>query len=653
MLRAKESPIIVYCNKHPTGRSLTYFYHVVPTMSFFVFSQQRVKFPASSSDPPRGSPPLKPFRHLATFLVPLLLYSLAFLTVVSHPVAALDFRNVTKNTQFDYFGSVGELEPQVATMFVDNEGVYASDIDNDHRSELLLLGGEELVLYEYTGSHFRRTHALPSLEKTKYNAAVFTDVDKDGFRDLVLVPQSGHILLLKNDGGSFRIARKFSKPNLRAGIGATAGDFNGDGCPDVLVLQYGPGSTRTPKKQKQYRYGAQFRNLENDNGHRNHLLTGDCSTLEHDPRPVFDRRHWSLAGSFVDVSGNGLTDIHVANDFYRDSLYVAQSDGSFHHRYLGPFTSRNGMSSTVTDFNQDGSPDLFVSNIHLPETSQIFERQRFITRISADPDGHNALINKGKGNFVDRAEEIGVRTGGWGWAAVWADLTNNFSPELLQGLQNHLAVPPSARQMNLSDPNVKAFLNDYYNHRPIPPSTQSSHPYFDEFKYWVGYPNVWSSSPGNPTSYGSHPISNSEFGRLNARGLTTLDYDLDGDLDVAVAQFLNSFRIFRNETNSRSLNRSNWIKVHFEYPELGGRLLLERNGDSLTRPVTSRTDYASQQPATYHVGIGKNDLLDQLKILDHGIGSPRTVRDLPARSLVIVGEDDLQIFAGEEWIPDQ
>jgi hypothetical protein len=136
---------------------------------------------------------------------------------------------------------------------------------------------------------------------------------------------------------------------------------------------------------------------------------------------------------------------------------------------------------------------------------------------------------------------------------------------------------------------------------------------------------------------------------MNARGITSLDYDLDGDLDLIVAQFLNSYRVFRNETNKTSLENTGWIKVHFAFPELGGRLILHRDGNRLVRPVTSRTDYASQQPATFHVGLGAHDRLDRLMIKDHGSLDSRTLEDLETGDLVLVGDDTLETLSKKEW----
>lgn len=553
------------------------------------------------------------------------------------------FRNVTHDLGLDYFGNIGELDPQVATMFVDNEGIYAADIDNDARTEFLLLGEDRPKLYGFNGRQFESLELLPAeIQNKKINAAVFTDYNKNGFPDLILVPQTGKITLLKNNSGIFRLDRYLSEPDLESGIGATAGDYNSDGCPDVFVIQYGKGSTSTPLKQKRYRYGARYRNLSTDNGHQNVLLTGNCKTLQYDSRSIFERKHWSLATSFADLNRNGRTDLHVANDFGQDSIYWAESDGTFHHQYLGIQSDRNGMSSTVIDVNQNGFPDLFVSNIYLSPDNDIFDHDRFTSRISVDPQGHNLFVNQKNRTFEDRAEHYSLRKGGWGWSVATGDFNHNFRTDLIQGLQNHLAVPPTARQMNLADKDIEKFINRYHHHRPIPDRIQKNRSLFEQFYFFLGYPSVWVQETSGSSPYTRLRDASRRFGRLNTRGIISADFDFDGDLDLLVSQFLNEFRVFRNDMAEVRNHPDRWLKIDFDYPGRGGKLLISTGNDTRTIPITSRTDFASQEPHIYHVGFPESPDTISLTLTDH-FKSTIIRRNISPGSIVHVGDQELTV----------
>lgn len=526
----------------------------------------------------------------------------------------LHFSRVTDKVGLNYNSENRDVKPHLAVSSVDNDGVYVGDVNGDRWIDVLVTGGTQPALFINDNGTFRRDKSFPTFE-AKITAATFVDFDRDQDRDLILIPQKGHIRLLSNDTSGFRKAGKVPKPRLETGIGASVGDFNRDGCPDLFVIQYGPGYKRNTRKQKRYRRGADYRYLEKDNGGQNHLLKGDCEGgFELVESPTFERAHWSLATSFVDVNQDGLMDIHVANDFYRDSLYLAQENGDFVHQYLGYSTSRNGMSSQVTDFNHDSFPDLFVSNIFLSRSSDFIDWDYFTTNVTLSPFGHNALINEIRtdtsGFFRDRAEEYNLKRGGWGWSATWGDFDGDFNRELIQGHQNYLAISSTLEHIRLKDKRVNQFVRKYQKNTRIPLEVRTQDPLFSSIKYWLGYPSVWSRTESS--SRGFHQKLGYEFGlsRLNTRGMVNIDYDRDGDLDLIVSQFERPVEVYENRTDK---NDTNYIKIHVKIPEFGGTIRLEQEEEKRFIHVTARNDFSSQEPNVYLFGLGESRTLDELQ----------------------------------------
>lgn len=133
---------------------------------------------------------------------------------------------------------------------------------------------------------------------------------------------------------------------------------------------------------------------------------------------------------FFDANGNGLQDLYVVSgggqlfqtrEAFRDRLYINLGDGEFRLAEASlPNILTNGSVVKVSDFNGDGSRDLFVGGRSMP------------WRYGLSPKSA-LLLNDGDGNFENVTqqiapdlEEIGMVTD-----AVWADFTGNGFEDLI------------------------------------------------------------------------------------------------------------------------------------------------------------------------------------------------------------------------------
>lgn len=245
----------------------------------------------------------------------------------------------------------------------DDGAVFVTDYDNDGWQDVLAIGGETPVLFENANGTFTESGALPKLPyggETVLKSALVFDHDNDGWEEIVFVPANGPLVFLENDGGELLIANAGLPDHIEWATGAEAADFDGDGCLDLYVIQSGDWTSTVPNRSKR---GATDPG-ERDNGRHNLMFRGTCGKngFERVNGSATEARHWSLATSAVDFTGDGRPDIHVANDFYHDMLYVNQGNGTFDSRPL-PDTNRHGMASDVGDVNGDGRPDIFVDDV--------------------------------------------------------------------------------------------------------------------------------------------------------------------------------------------------------------------------------------------------------------------------------------------------
>lgn len=123
--------------------------------------------------------------------------------------------------------------------------------------------------------------------------------------------------------------------------------------------------------------------------------------------------------AFIDYNQNGLMDIYIANGSFHEIISSGEHPGTLTSNVLyenlgnGRFINRTELSGvgdtgysmavTVADFNNNGYPDIFVSNY-----------------------GPNKLYrNNGNGTFTDISNRAGVAGNESTAGAVWLDYNNN------------------------------------------------------------------------------------------------------------------------------------------------------------------------------------------------------------------------------------
>jgi len=503
----------------------------------------------------------------------------------------VDFEEVNASTGLEYRAT------RDTTHGNSRAGVYVADYNNDDFPDVLAIGGDRPVLFENADGTFERSDALPAVEFAVH-AALFFDYDNDGWTDLLLFRPYGSPVFFENRRGAF--ARRevgLGEANFSVPTAASAADYDGDGCLDLLVVQNGDWRTEIPRKERMAARQQSDEStlpanvaVEEDNGAPNRLFRGDCEEFEEVSEDAgIGGERWSLAASFTDLTGNGLPDIHVANDYNYDYVYVNEG-GTFRERKVGR-TNRHGMSSEVADFNGDGRMDIFVTNIRF-ETEKPIER----SFDSLNTRGNNLLVNRGDGRFVSREAAYGVSVGGWGWAAAAEDLDNDGDLDLVHATQ--------------------VYANETVN--GVRTETVRT------------YPRVWS---GENRTF--RPLNASEVGLKpsDGRGMAALDFDRDGDRDLVVADPGGRFKLYENRGAS-----GGWVQISVRgtdrVPALGADVTVRADGATSHRVVNARADFWSQDSRTLHVGVGNAETVSvRVEWTD---GTTRTFEDVPVDERVAV-----------------
>lgn len=193
--------------------------------------------------------------------------------------------------------------------------------------------------------------------------AVFVDVDLDGRLDLYVANDETMNFLFRNlGGGRFEDISLVSgtgfdgQGNPQGGMGADAGDLDGDGLPDLVVANY------------ENEMNAYYRNLGSG-------VFDDLSASSGFGPPAVNFVGFGL--DLLDADNDGDLDAFIANGHvfekpqrqgttYAERPFLMWNDGAgrFRERGCGEVFTREyvGRGSAVADYDNDGDPDVAVSN---------------------------------------------------------------------------------------------------------------------------------------------------------------------------------------------------------------------------------------------------------------------------------------------------
>ncbi len=192
---------------------------------------------------------------------------------------------------------------------------------------------------------------------------LFFDYDGDGKPDLYVANDEMLNFLFHNLGGnrfedvSVISGTAFDASGAPQGsMGVDAGDLTGSGLPDLAVANF------------DYEINSLYRNLGSG-------LFEDASVSSGFASP--ERNHVGFGLNFLDVDGDGALDAFIANGHimekprrqgvtYAEKNFLLWNDGrgKFHEQGCGPAFEKAyvGRGSAVADYDNDGDPDIAVSN---------------------------------------------------------------------------------------------------------------------------------------------------------------------------------------------------------------------------------------------------------------------------------------------------
>lgn len=521
--------------------------------------------------------------------------------------------------------------------FYNGGGVAIGDINNDGLADVFLtsnMGNNQLYLNKGNWQFEDISQKAGLRQDSMWSTGVvFADVNNDGWLD-IYVCNSGHMkdgnrknkLYINNRNLTFTDSAAAYGLDIKAYTTQVSFfDYDMDGDLDCFMINNSPIPINTlgyanrrdlPEHQwpvADFLKGGGDHLWRNDNGHFTEVTrqAGIHGSL----------MSFGLGVSVGDVNNDGYPDVFVSNDSYeRDYLYINQHDGTFKDELeqCMQHVSFSSMGADIADINNDGLPDIFTTDM-LPEddyrlkTLGAFDNiDLFRSKLKAGfyyQYMKNCLhLNAPNGRFTDIANYSGVSATDWSWGALLFDADNDG--------WNDIYVCNGVNRDVTNLDFMDFFASDIIQKMVLTGEKES----VDEVLKRIPRTPMLSKAYKN--------LGNLRFEDAGkAWGITTPafsngaaygDLDNDGDLDLVINNENQPAFVYKN--NARELNKNHYIGVVLKgnAPNtfaIGSKIKLYAGKQLLTRELVPSRGFQSCVDYKTIIGLGNIAAIDSMEII--------------------------------------
>jgi len=439
---------------------------------------------------------------------------------------------------------------------------------------------------------------------TTAGGIIADDFDNDGLLDIVVsqMDDCSSLRFFHNNGnGTFADrTREAGLSEQLGGLNIIQADYNNDGCVDVLVLR---GGWEFPRRLSLLRNNCNgtFTDVTSESG------LGRVPTA-------------TQTAVWTDIDNDGNLDLFVPNENGPANLFLNNGDGTFTDIAHQAGVDRTAFSKAAiaADYNNDGYPDLFVSN---------FAGDNFLYR------------NNRNRTFSEVAKQAHVQAPFRSFAAAFLDFDNDGLPDLFvtsyyasteEFARDFLGLPRNAEGMKLyknlgdgtfSDVSAQVGLDHVYMPMGANFGDVDNDGFLDIYlgngnpSYVSRVPNILLRNDGG-RNFVDITASSGTGAMEKGHGIAFADFKNSGSEDIAVVMGgavvgdRHSLRLFQNPGNG-----NDWLTVHLvgvksNRSAIGSRIkvTVQNEGETIRtiyRTVGSGASFGAS-PLEQHIGLGRS-----------------------------------------------
>lgn len=533
---------------------------------------------------------------------------------LDHTTTGISFSNIlTENDSLNYFS--------YAYIYMGG-GVAAGDINNDGLVDLFFTGNmvSNKLYLNKGGLKFEDISEKAGLlgDDKWYTGVTMADVNNDGFLDIYCsvagkFGSKENLLYINNGDLTFsEKAKEYGIADAGNSVQATFFDYDLDGDLDLYVANYPPTNFNAPNTYYRFKM-AHVKETETD-----HLYRNDGTTFT-------DVTHQAgllsfgltLSATVGDVNNDGWPDIYISNDFSTpDYLFLNNKNGTFSDQVKKSTkqTAFYGMGVDIADFNND----LLLDVIQVDMMAQNNRRAK-ANMASMNPDLFWSTVNSGF-HYQYMQNNLQLNNG---------LLTNDSIPDFsnvarLAGLSStDWSWGPLFADLD-NDGWKDIFISNgtrrEINNRDFFKKIEKKRIHKDSFL--IKALEIPSEKIDNFVFKNNRDLTfdhvNKEWGLQHkgfSNGCVYVDLDNDGDLEIITNNIDDYATVFEN----RSSQENNHLTLKFKGPEknkfgLGVKVTMKSGNISQFQEMTLTRGFQSSVAPQLHFGIGKEEIVDSLKV---------------------------------------
>lgn len=511
-------------------------------------------------------------------------------------------------------------------------GVVVADVDGDGLPDIYFtsqLGGNELWKNLGGGTFTNITaDAGVALADRISVTASFADIDNDGDQDLFVTTVRGGNVLFENDGrGHFTdISKAAGVDYVGHSSGGVFFDFDRDGLVDLYVCNVGHYTIDEKGKG-----GAFVGTSDGFSGHM-HPERSEAGILYKNLgggrfRDVtkamgLGDAGWSGDATTADLNGDGFPDLYALNMQGSDHYFENQGGKRFVDRtaQIFPRTSWGAMGVKFFDYDNDGRPDLFITDMHSDMSTNVGpDREKLKSQMQWTKDflqgdaakfiyGNSFFHNLGKSKMEEISDRIGVENY-WPWGPSVGDLNADGWQDIFIASSMNFPYRYGINSLLLNN-RGEQFLDSEFILGVEPRRGGRTHTVWfdmDCSRPIALLEAVCRARPGNITVTAP----------LGSRSSVFVDLDQDGDLDIVTNDFNSEPQVLVSDLAQK--RTVHWLGIALtgtasNRDGLGAAVRVTTGGRTFVQWNDGKSGYLSQSAMPLYFGLGDDTKVDRVEV---------------------------------------